>query len=65
MEFLITKKTLSPMRMWLIKNGLVKPKDLKETREVFTFPYVADQNPKPTKPLWVERHLIKMQHGTR
>lgn len=58
MEFLFKKKELSPLRTWLIKHGVVKARNLKEVREVFTFPAHIQEQPKSMP--WVSRHVFKM-----
>lgn len=57
MEFIFPKKNIKPLRLWLLKKGLVKPKSLSETREAFPFPYSPNEQQKPN-PIWVNRHII-------
>lgn len=63
MEFLIPKRTLTKTRLWLIRNRIIKPKNLAEIREAFPFPYDVKENKKPNH-IWASRHImeVKRQH---
>lgn len=46
------------IRHYLIREGIIKPRSLAETREVFSFP-VSTATTKPRAPLqhWATRHI--------
>ena len=47
------------IRKWLIKEGALKPKSLKETRELFKFPVQLNEQ-KKIKPVWMTIHLERI-----
>ncbi len=54
---------MKTLRLFLLRKGFIKPKSLKESREVFTFPY------QPTKQQnqmhWVTRHIERMPRSSQ
>jgi len=51
-------KPTKRIRHFLIRSGLIKPKNLAEIREVFTFP--TDIPDRKRDPIWVGRHMERM-----
>lgn len=46
------------LRQWFIKEGLIKPSNVKETRELFSFPVKLVVQKK--NPIWMNRHLERV-----
>jgi hypothetical protein len=48
------------IRYFFIKQGLLKPKSLKESREIFTFP--VDTKEIKSNPIWMSQHIEPMHY---
>jgi hypothetical protein len=50
---------MKKIRQWLVKEGMLKPRSLKETKELFNFPVHLSKQ-KNIKPIWMIRHLERI-----
>lgn len=49
------------IRHWLIREGLLNPSSLKETRDIFKFPVKVKEN-KKTKSMWMKYHVQRIDN---